>query len=148
MSSSVTRLRKKFSWRSDDAMMFLGAGAVIVCLSTVAWLIAILIENAEAEFWPEPVYQWVDLRNKEAFVGQIVAKSDSGVLINQGWMDRESNKLARVPRSANLVRSAPAELVRVDHAVLGKVYGVWLETPGQSLGLVLADGTLLQFQDD
>src|SRR5210317_2135355 len=111
MRSSVAQLGKRFGWRSDDAMMFLGAGAVVVCLSAVVWLVAILIENAETEFWPEPVYQWVDSSGDATLVGQIVSKSDLGVLINQGWLGGESNKLARVPRSANLGRSAPAELV-------------------------------------
>ena len=147
MRSSGAQLGKSFGWRSDDAMMFLGAGAVVVCLSAVVWLVAILIKNAETEFWPEPVYQWVDSSGEETLVGQIVSKSDLGVLINQGWLGGESNKLARVPRSANLGRSAPAELVRVDHAALGKIYGVWLETPKQSFRLVLADKTVLQFQE-
>ena len=145
--SFASSANKVPAWRSDDAMMFLGAGSVIVCLGAVFWLIAILVENAEMEFWPAPVYHWVDAERGQEFTGQIVAKSEASVLINMGWLDGESNRIARVSRSKGLVREAPRELVRVDHMVLGKVYGVWANKASGSGRLVLADDTILKLDE-
>lgn len=122
-----TRLKRRAQrWRSDDAIMFLCGGAVALCLLALAALFALLVDQSRLQFWPEPVYQW-ETKGGARITGQIIEELPSSLVISVGHQASDPNSVKRVTRSELIARSRPVDMVRVEHDVLGILYGVWIE---------------------
>ena len=123
-----TRLKRRAQrWRSDDAIMFLCGGAVALCLLALVALFALLVEQSRLQFWPEPVYQW-ETEGGARITGQIIEESPSSLVISVGHQPSHPNTVKRVARSELVARSRPVDIVRVEHNVMGILYGTWVES--------------------
>jgi ABC-type phosphate transport system, auxiliary component len=106
--------------------MFLCGGAVALCLLALAALFALLVDQSRLQFWPEPVYQW-ETEGGARITGQIIEELPSSLVISVGHQASDPNSVKRVTRSELIARSRPVDMVRVEHDVLGILYGVWIE---------------------
>ena len=143
----MTQISKQTSrWRFDDAVMFLCAGALVLALAGLCFMLMLLLQQAKPQWWPMPIYQWTGVSTETSVLGLTIYRDESAVLVDQGALEAPERRLLRLDRQRDdVIRSKPESAILAYHQTKGRILGYFKSVDANVLELTKSNGELYRY---